>query len=83
MWSFPIDFAANAAGLGPHTSRATTREDLEESRRQDRTPVIVVDVDGEEHVPGSEARCDASFPKISEIATVRRLGRITNGPLPR
>jgi 3D-(3,5/4)-trihydroxycyclohexane-1,2-dione acylhydrolase (decyclizing) len=72
----PIDFAANAASLGAHAIRATTHEDLwkalEESRRQDRTTVIVVEVDGEERVPGYEAWWDVPVAEVSEMGTVRR-----------
>jgi 3D-(3,5/4)-trihydroxycyclohexane-1,2-dione acylhydrolase (decyclizing) len=72
----PIDFAANAASLGAHAIRATTHEDLwkalEESRRQDRTTVIVAEVDGEERVPGYEAWWDVPVAEVSEMDTVRR-----------
>jgi 3D-(3,5/4)-trihydroxycyclohexane-1,2-dione acylhydrolase (decyclizing) len=72
----PIDFAANAASLGAHAIRAATHEDLwkalEESRRQDRTTVIVVEVDGEERVPGYEAWWDVPVAEVSEMDTVRR-----------
>jgi 3D-(3,5/4)-trihydroxycyclohexane-1,2-dione acylhydrolase (decyclizing) len=72
----PIDFAANAASLGAHAIRATTHEDLwkalEESRRHDRTTVIVVEVDGEERVPGYEAWWDVPVAEVSEMDTVCR-----------
>jgi 3D-(3,5/4)-trihydroxycyclohexane-1,2-dione acylhydrolase (decyclizing) len=72
----PIDFAANAASLGAHAIRAATHEDLykalEESRRQDRTTVIVVEVDGEERVPGYEAWWNVPVAEVSEMDTVRR-----------
>jgi len=72
----PIDFAANAASLGAYAIRATTHEDLwkalGESRRQDRTSVIVVEVDGEERVPGYEAWWDVPVAEVSEMDTVRR-----------
>ncbi len=71
----PIDFAANAASLGAHAIRAATRGDLgkalEESRRQDRTTVIVVEVDGEERVPGYEAWWDVPVAEVSEVDAVR------------
>jgi 3D-(3,5/4)-trihydroxycyclohexane-1,2-dione acylhydrolase (decyclizing) len=45
----PVDLAANAASLGAHAIRATTRDELqralEEAKRQARTTVIVVETD--------------------------------------
>lgn len=72
----PVDFVANAASLGAHALRATTREDLqralEEARLQDRTTVIVVEVDKEMRVPGYESWWDVPVAEISEMESVQR-----------
>jgi len=72
----PVDFAANAASLGAHTIRATSREDLQralaEARRQERTTVIVVEVDKEMRVPGYESWWDVPIAEVSEIEAVQR-----------
>ncbi|HEV8129733.1 MAG TPA: 3D-(3,5/4)-trihydroxycyclohexane-1,2-dione acylhydrolase (decyclizing) [Acidobacteriota bacterium] len=71
----PVDFAANAASLGAHTIRATTRDDLqralEESRRQTRTAVIVIEVDKEKRVPGYESWWDVPVAEVSEVEAVQ------------
>lgn len=72
----PIDFVANAASLGAHAVRAVTRDDLrsalEEARRQERTTVIVVEVDGSQRVPGYESWWDVPVAEVSEMETVRQ-----------
>ena len=72
----PVDFAANAASLGAHAIRATSRDDLQraldEARRQDRTTVIVVEVDKEMRVPGYESWWDVPIAEVSEIEAVQR-----------
>lgn len=72
----PVDFVANAASLGAHAVRATTREDLERALeaacRQDRTTVIVVEVDKEMRVPGYESWWDVPVAEVSEMDSVRR-----------
>jgi len=72
----PVDFAANAASLGAHAIRATTRDDLqralEEARRQNRTTVIVVEVDKEMRVPGYESWWDVPVAQVSEIESAQR-----------
>ncbi|MBS1807346.1 MAG: 3D-(3,5/4)-trihydroxycyclohexane-1,2-dione acylhydrolase (decyclizing) [Acidobacteria bacterium] len=72
----PVDLAANAASLGAHTIRATTREELQsalaEARRQDRTTAIVVEVDKEVRVPGYESWWDVPIAQVSEIEAVQR-----------
>jgi 3D-(3,5/4)-trihydroxycyclohexane-1,2-dione acylhydrolase (decyclizing) len=72
----PIDFVANAASLGAHAVRARTREELwkalEEARQQDRTTVIVVEVDGATRVPGYEAWWDVPVAEVSEMPSVQR-----------
>ncbi len=72
----PIDFVANAASLGAHAIRAVTCEDLqralEEARAQDRTTVVVVEVDKEERVPGYESWWDVPAAETSEMETVQQ-----------
>lgn len=72
----PVDFAASAASLGARAIRATTREDLqralEEAKQQDRTTVIVIEVDKEMRVPGYESWWDVPIAEVSEVEAVRR-----------
>ncbi len=72
----PVDFAANAASLGAHALRASTREELEraleEARQQTRTTVIVVEVDKEARVPSYESWWDVPVAEVSEMDSVRR-----------
>src|SRR4029079_194828 len=71
-----VDFAANAASLGAHVISATTGDDLksalDEARRQDRTTVIVIEVDKEVRVPGYESWWDVPVAEASEMESVRR-----------
>jgi 3D-(3,5/4)-trihydroxycyclohexane-1,2-dione acylhydrolase (decyclizing) len=71
-----VDFAANAASLGAHVISATTRDDLqaalEETRRADRTTVIVIEVDKEMRVPGYESWWDVPVAEVSEVDAVKR-----------
>jgi 3D-(3,5/4)-trihydroxycyclohexane-1,2-dione acylhydrolase (decyclizing) len=71
-----IDFAANAASLGAHVIRAATREDLqaalEEARGEQRTTVIVIEVDKEVRVPGYESWWDVPVAEVSEMESVKR-----------
>jgi 3D-(3,5/4)-trihydroxycyclohexane-1,2-dione acylhydrolase (decyclizing) len=73
----PIDFVANAASLGAHAIRARTHADLraalEESRRQDRTTVVVVETDLDHRVPGYESWWDVPVAEVSEMEAVRRV----------
>jgi len=71
-----VNFAANAESLGAHTIRAVTRDDFERAldtaRRNDRTTVIVVEVDKEMRVPGYESWWDVPVAEASEVEAVRR-----------
>ena len=71
-----VDFAANAASLGAHVIGAKTRDDLqralEEARRQERTTVIVIEVDKEVRVPGYESWWDVPVAEVSEMESVKR-----------
>ncbi|MFN2480594.1 MAG: 3D-(3,5/4)-trihydroxycyclohexane-1,2-dione acylhydrolase (decyclizing), partial [Pyrinomonadaceae bacterium] len=64
-----VDFAANAASLGAHVINAATGDDLrralEEARAQERTTVIVVEVDREARVPGYESWWDVPVAEVS------------------
>jgi 3D-(3,5/4)-trihydroxycyclohexane-1,2-dione acylhydrolase (decyclizing) len=72
----PIDFTANAASLGAHAIRATTRQDLqqalESARAEKRTSVIVVEVDKELRVPRYESWWDVAIAEVSESESVRQ-----------
>ncbi len=72
----PVDLAENARSLGAHALRARTREELwhalEEARGQDRTTVIVVEVDRDARVPSYEAWWDVPVPEVSEMPSVQR-----------
>jgi 3D-(3,5/4)-trihydroxycyclohexane-1,2-dione acylhydrolase (decyclizing) len=70
-----VDFVAIAAGLGARAVRATTRADLEraleEMRHDDRTSVVVIEVDKEMRVPGYESWWDVPVSEVSGIASIR------------
>lgn len=70
-----VDFTANAASLGAHVVRAITGDDLkralEEARRQEKTTVIVVEVDKEVRVPGYESWWDVPVAEVSEMESVK------------
>ena len=72
----PIDFVANAAGLGACAVRARTCAELsralEEARRSPRTHVVVVEVDKQERVPGYETWWDVPVAEVSEMESVRK-----------
>ncbi len=71
-----VDFAANAASFGAQVERATTREDLQRAleiaRRNERTTVIVINVDKEVRVPGYESWWDVPVADVSEMESVKR-----------
>ncbi|MDA2926989.1 thiamine pyrophosphate-dependent enzyme [Acidobacteria bacterium AH-259-G07] len=73
--TLPVDFVANAASLGARAIRAQTVSDLsralEEARKEDRTTVIVIEVDKMEGVPGYESWWDVAVSEVSEMATVQ------------
>ena len=74
--ALPVDFAANAESLGAIAIRAVGRDDLnralEDARRNDRTTVIVVEVDKEMRVPGYESRWDVPVAQVSEVESVQK-----------
>lgn len=71
----PVDFVAIAQGLGAKTIRARThgdlRQALEAMRSEDRTSVVVIEVDKEMRVPGYESWWDVPISEVSEIGTIR------------
>jgi 3D-(3,5/4)-trihydroxycyclohexane-1,2-dione acylhydrolase (decyclizing) len=71
-----VDFAANAASLGAHVERATTRDDLQRALeiagRNEQTTVIVIEVDKEIRVPGYESWWDVPVAEVSEMDAVKR-----------
>ncbi|MGI9067695.1 MAG: 3D-(3,5/4)-trihydroxycyclohexane-1,2-dione acylhydrolase (decyclizing) [Pyrinomonadaceae bacterium] len=82
-----VDFAANAASLGAHVIRATTRDDLqralEGALREERTTVIVVEVDKEQRVPGYESWWDVPVAEVSEMESVKRAREAYDGAVKR
>ncbi len=72
----PVDLAANARSLGAQALQVRTREELwkalEEARGQDRTTVIVVEVDRDARVPSYEAWWDVPVPEVSGMPSVQR-----------
>jgi len=73
--NLPVDFVQLAAGLGAHAVRATTLPEVEQAleamRGQDRTSVLVVEVDKEKRVPGYESWWDVPVSEVSEIPSIR------------
>ena len=71
----PVDLAANAESLGAHALRACTphavREAIETARHADRTTAIVIPVDREQRVGGSEAWWDVPIAEVSTIEAVQ------------
>jgi 3D-(3,5/4)-trihydroxycyclohexane-1,2-dione acylhydrolase (decyclizing) len=71
----PIDFVALCQGLGAHTVRARTHEELchavEAMQRETRTSAVVVEVDKEMRVPGYESWWDVAISEVSEIESIQ------------
>ncbi|MBI4570538.1 MAG: 3D-(3,5/4)-trihydroxycyclohexane-1,2-dione acylhydrolase (decyclizing), partial [Chloroflexi bacterium] len=72
----PVDFVANAASLGAHAARATTRDELrralEEARRQPRTSVVVIEVDPEARLPAYGSWWNVPVAEVSAMPSVRQ-----------
>ncbi|MBI3679599.1 MAG: 3D-(3,5/4)-trihydroxycyclohexane-1,2-dione acylhydrolase (decyclizing) [Acidobacteria bacterium] len=72
----PVDFVKLAEGLGAHTVRAASHDQLEQAleamRSHDRTSVVVVEVDKEARVPGYESWWDVPVAEVSEMDSVRQ-----------
>jgi len=71
----PLDLAANAESLGAVAIRAATVDELRaalaRARTEDRTTVIVVEVDRYEGVPGYESWWDVPVAEVSERGAVQ------------
>jgi 3D-(3,5/4)-trihydroxycyclohexane-1,2-dione acylhydrolase (decyclizing) len=71
-----VDFAANAASMGAHAVRVTTRTAiqtaLEDAWSRDGVSVIVVPVDREKSVGGRESWWDVPVAEVSPLPNVRR-----------
>ena len=77
----PLDYAANARGLGARTWEAHTlaefKQALVEAKDADRTSVIVVHTDPTIRVPGYDSWWDVAVAEVSEIEAVRQArGRV-------
>jgi len=72
----PVDFVKLSEGFGAHAVRARTREDveraLEDMRKNNRTSVVVVEVDKEMRVPGYESWWDVPISEVSELESIRQ-----------
>jgi 3D-(3,5/4)-trihydroxycyclohexane-1,2-dione acylhydrolase (decyclizing) len=71
----PVDLAANARSLGAHVLEVGDRQDLAaalaQARRQTRTTVVVVAVDGEARVPSFESWWDVPVAEVSALEPAR------------
>jgi 3D-(3,5/4)-trihydroxycyclohexane-1,2-dione acylhydrolase (decyclizing) len=71
-----VDFVANAASMGAHAVRAATRAQIEaalaDARTRDGVNVIVVPVDGDQHVEGYESWWEVPVAEVSPLASVQR-----------
>ena len=74
-----VDFRANAASLGAVALRARTIDELKgalaEARKQERTTVIVIEVDKEKGVPGYESWWDVPIAEAARSDAVRAARR--------
>ena len=72
----PVDFEALCSGLGAHTVRARSGEELEAAleamRHHHRTTAVVIEVDKEQRVPGYESWWDVPMSEVSEIESIRQ-----------
>jgi 3D-(3,5/4)-trihydroxycyclohexane-1,2-dione acylhydrolase (decyclizing) len=70
----PVDFAKLAEGLGAHTVRARTHDEVvkavDSMRGHDRTSVVVIEVDKEMRVPGYESWWDVPISEVAEIESI-------------
>ena len=70
-----MDYVANAASLGAHAVHARTRAEIRaaiaEARHADRTTAIVIPVDREQRVGGSESWWDVPIAEVSTIEAVQ------------
>jgi 3D-(3,5/4)-trihydroxycyclohexane-1,2-dione acylhydrolase (decyclizing) len=77
--SLPIDFAANAASLGAEVlcpkGRAGLEQALQQARENQRTTVIVLEVDAEQRVSSYESWWDVPIASVSASDAVQRVRR--------
>ncbi len=70
----PLDFSANARGLGAQVLEAESLSDLEaaleKAKEAERTTVIVVETDPEERVPSYESWWDVPVAEVAKIPEV-------------
>jgi len=71
-----VDFVANAASMGAQAVKAETRSQIEaaltQARSRDGVQVIVIPVDGNQHVGGYESWWDVPVAEVSPLETVRQ-----------
>jgi 3D-(3,5/4)-trihydroxycyclohexane-1,2-dione acylhydrolase (decyclizing) len=72
----PLDFVSNARGLGAVTFEASTlaefKSALEGARASERTTVIVVHTDPDQHVPGYASWWDVAVAEVSDMPSVQQ-----------
>ena len=70
-----VDYVANAASLGAHAVHARTRAEIRdaiaEARQRDRTTAIVIPVDREQRIGGSESWWDVPIAEVSTLEAVQ------------
>ena len=70
-----VDYVANAASLGAHAVYARTRAEIRaaiaDARRADRTTAIVIPVDREQRIGGSESWWDVPIAEVSALEAVQ------------
>lgn len=75
----PVDFAANAASLGACAITVKAHEQLlealEKAKAQDKTTVIVVEVDPHQRVGGYESWWDVAVAEVSDMPAVQKARR--------
>ncbi len=72
----PVDLAANAASLGAHVIKCSTRDEfsaaLKAAQKTDRTTMIYIVNDRYEGVPGYESWWDVAVAEVSEMESVQQ-----------
>jgi 3D-(3,5/4)-trihydroxycyclohexane-1,2-dione acylhydrolase (decyclizing) len=71
-----VDFVANAASMGAEAVKAETRSQIEaaltHARSRDGVQVVVIPVDGSQHVGGYESWWDVPVAEVSPLDSVRQ-----------
>jgi 3D-(3,5/4)-trihydroxycyclohexane-1,2-dione acylhydrolase (decyclizing) len=77
--TIPVDFVANAASLGAHAVRATTRDQLADAvqnmRNHGGPSVVVVETDYNDRLPGYESWWDVPIAEVSNSESVQNARR--------